>query len=135
MSIISLVIAIIACCLSIYAVIARKEGPQGLQGERGPKGEQGPQGERGPKGSKGDKGEQGPQGERGPQGEKGPKGDDGHDGKNGVDGKDGISVIKNDGDISSEDLIKILSNLQSIKLPNTKIEAHSFYSTEAKKDV
>ncbi len=123
MSIISLVLAIIAFGLSIYAVIVRKEGPQGPQGAKGP------QGERGAKGPKGDKGEQGPQGERGLQGDKGPKGD------NGVDGKDGISVIKNEGDISSEDLIKILSNLQSIELPNTKIEAHSFYSTEAKKDV
>lgn len=121
MNVISLILAILAFGLSLFAVIYKKEGPQGPKGEKGDKGDEG---DRGPKGTKGDKGD---------KGEEGPKGERGKDGRDGQNGKDGISVIKNEGDITAEDIIKLLASVSVINLPNTEIHAsNGFYQDKGK---
>lgn len=98
-----LVISILALACSIFSILFKKVGPQGPQGE---------------KGEKGDKGETGVQG---PQGEKGEKGED---------GKDGVSVLKEDGDITGEDIIKLLSQMDVIDLGKAHIKCDGFYDLD-----
>ena len=129
MNVISLILAIIAIGISVCSFFFKKEGPKG---ETGPKGDKGEKGERGERGMRGFTGETGPKGEKGEKGETGPKGDRGLQGTKGKDGRDGISVIKDEKDLSSDEIVKLLSNLSEIKLPNTKIVASSFYE---KKDI
>ena len=98
-----LVISILALACSIFSILFKKVGPQGPQGE---------------KGEKGDKGEAGVQG---PQGEKGEKGED---------GKDGVSVLKEAGDITGEDIVKLLSQMDVIDLGKTHIKCDGFYDLD-----
>lgn len=132
LSITSLVLAILGFSLALFSVITKKEGPQG------PKGEIGPQGLKGDKGDKGDEGNRGPKGAKGDKGDKGdegPKGERGKDGRDGQNGKDGISVIKNAGDISAEEIIKILASVSVINLPNTEIHAaKGFFQDKGKSE-
>lgn len=113
-----LVISILALACSIFSILFKKVGPQGPQGEKGDKGETG---SRGLKGEKGDKGEAGVQG---PQGEKGEKGDKGED------GKDGVSVLKEAGDITGEDIVKLLSQMDVINLGKAHIKCDGFYDLD-----
>ena len=98
-----LVISILALACSMFSILFKKVGPQGPQGE---------------KGEKGDKGETGVQG---PQGEKGEKGED---------GKDGVSVLKEVGDITGEDIVKLLSQMDVIDLGKTHIKCDGFYDLD-----
>lgn len=117
-----LVISILALACSIFSILFKKVGPQGPQGEKGEKGDKGEDGSRG---MKGDKGETGVQGSQGPQGEKGEKGDKGED------GKDGISVLKEVGDITGEDIVKLLSQMDVIDLGKAQIKCDGFYDLDA----
>jgi hypothetical protein len=129
-SIVSFILALLAFGLSIAALVIKKEGPQGPKGEKGDKGEpgeMGPQGEKGERGLKGSKGEMGPQGEKG---EPGKDGKDGADGKPGKDGKNGASIIKEVGDLSAEDIVKTLSTVEKLDIPNTVINAKIVYAKD-----
>ena len=117
-----LVISILALACSIFSILFKKVGPQGPQGEKGEKGDKGEDGSRG---MKGDKGETGVQGSQGPQGEKGEKGDKGED------GKDGVSVLKEVGDITGEDIVKLLSQMDVIDLGKAHIKCDGFYDLDA----
>ena len=73
------------------------QGPQGLQGDQGPQGiqgEQGPQGEQGIQGIQGIQGEIGPEGPQGPQGIQGIQGIQGEIGPEGPQGPQGIQGIQ-----------------------------------------
>ena len=134
MNIIGLVLAIFAFGLSLFSIFYKKEGPQGPKGDKGDKGEIGPQGPKGDKGDEGNRGPKGAKGDKGDKGDEGPKGERGKDGRDGQNGKDGISVIKNAGDISAEEIIKILTSVSVINLPNTEIHAaKGFFQDEGRK--
>lgn len=127
-NIVSFILSLFAFGLSITALVFKKEGPQGPKGDKGEpgdKGEVGPQGEKGERGLKGSKGDVGPQGEKG---EPGKDGKDGVDGKPGKDGKDGASIIKEVGDLSAEDIVKTLSSVEKLDIPNTVINAKTVYA-------
>lgn len=69
----------------------------------------------------------GQQGEMGPQGPQGEKGED---------GKDGVSVIKETPDLTGEDIVKLLSHMRTINLPNTEIHAaNGFYQDKGKEEL
>lgn len=110
MAVVSLVISILALLCGVFALIFKRVGPQGERGAVGP---------------------QGIQGERGPKGDTGEKGVDGKNGKNGKDGKDGVSVIKETGDLTGEDIIKILSDLEVINFgKGTIIKCDGYYDVD-----
>lgn len=110
-----LVISILALACSIFSILFKKVGPQGPQGEKGEKGDKGETGSRGIKGDKGETGVQGPQGEKGEKGE---------------DGKDGVSVLKEAGDITGEDIVKLLSQMDVIDLGKAHIKCDGFYDLD-----
>ena len=124
LSIISLVLSLVAIGVCAYLFLNPKVGPQGEQGPKGDKGDKGNDGLQGARGERGMRGLQGERGEVGPQGERGEKGETGENGK---DGKDGISVIKEAGDVSGDDIVKVLSNMSIVSLPNTVIKAKAIY--------
>ena len=95
-----LVISILALACSIFSIFFKKVGPQGPQGIKGDKGETGVQGPQGEKGEKGDKGE------------------------------DGVSVLKEDGDITGEDIVKLLSQMDVINLGKAHIKCDGFYDLD-----
>ena len=113
-----LVISILALACSIFSILFKKVGPQGPQGEKGDKGDKGEAGSRGIKGDKGETGVQGPQGEKGEKGDKG------------EDGKDGVSVLKEAGDITGEDIVKLLSQMDVIDLGKAHIKCDGFYDLD-----
>lgn len=116
MQIVTLIISILALCCGVFSILVRKEGPQGPQGAIGPKG---------------DKGEMGPQGPTGDRGPKGPKGDKGEIGPQGPTGENGVSVIKEAGDISGEDIVKVLSEMKEINLgKDTIIKCDGFFDVD-----
>lgn len=110
-----LVISILALACSIFSILFKKVGPQGPQGEKGEKGDKGEAGSRGIKGDKGETGVQGPQGEKGEKGDK---------------GEDGVSVLKEAGDITGEDIVKLLSQMDVIDLGKTHIKCDGFYDLD-----
>ena len=72
----------------------------------------------------------------GPQGEMGPQGPQGEKGEDGKDGKDGVSVIKETPDLTGEDIVKLLSHMRIINLPNTEIHAaNGFYQDKGKEEL
>lgn len=125
MTVVTLVISILALLCGVFALVFKRVGPQG---ERGAVGPQGIQGERGPKGDTGEKGADGKNGKNGkdgkdgavgPQGEQGPKGDD------------GVSVIKEAGDLSGEEIVRLLSELPIIDLgKGTIIKCDGYYDVK-----
>lgn len=137
LTVISLVVALVAVIFSAMTYV--KGGPQGEMGPQGPQGEmgpQGPQGEKGERGERGPKGKQGETGPQGPQGEMGPQGPQGEKGEDGKDGKDGVSVIKETPDLTGEDIVKLLSHMRTINLPNTEIHAaNGFYQDKGKEEL
>ena len=128
-SIVNFILALLAFGLSIAALVIKKEGPQGPKGDKGEPGEVGPQGEKGERGLKGSKGDVGP------QGEKGEPGKDGKDGADGKPGKDGVSIIKEVGDLSAEDIVKTLSTVEKLDIPNTVINAKTVYAKDGFYDI
>lgn len=122
MQIVTLIISILALCCGVFSILVKKEGPQGPQGPKGPIG---------PTGPKGDKGEMGPQGPAGDKGPKGSKGDKGEMGPQGATGENGVSVIKEAGDISGEDIVKVLSEMKEINLgKDTIIKCDGFFDID-----
>jgi hypothetical protein len=126
--VVSLIFAVAAMGLSVFALL--KGGPQGKERPVGPQGPKGEKGAKGPQGERGDKGDVGPQGPVGPQGEKGVDGKNGRDGKDGVNGRDGVSVIKETGDLTGEDIVRLLSSMKEINIPNTTIRVFKAYVEE-----
>lgn len=122
MAVVSLIFSILAFACGIFALIFKRVGPQGERGATGP---QGIQGEVGPKGDIG---------AQGPKGEDGKNGRNGRNGKNGKDGKDGISVIKTAGDMTGDDIVKLLSSMEVVDLKNAVIKANSFYTNQGEYD-
>lgn len=115
MVVVALVLSILSLGFSILTFITKRVGPQGPKGEtgpQGPKGENGLQGPQGPQGPKGIAGKTGPHGEIGPQGPK---------------GKDGESILKETGDLTGQDIVNILSKMESIEFPNSDVKAKNFY--------
>jgi hypothetical protein len=104
MQVITLIISILALCCGLFSILYRKRGPQGPQGPQGVPGPKGEKGDMGPQGATGEKGFTGPRGEKGPQG------------PIGENGKDGVSVIKEAGDLSGEDIVNVLSEMREINL-------------------
>ena len=122
MAIVALIFSILALGCGIFAVLTKKVGPQGPQGEIGPQGPQGPQCEKGAKGAKGDAGRDGVDGAQGPQGEVGPQG---------PKGEDGVSILKEAGDLTGEDIVRMLSMLKEINLgKGTIIRCDGFYDID-----
>lgn len=104
MNVVTLVISVLALLLSVFSLVFKRVGPKGERGAVGP---------------------QGPQGEKGEQGEKG------KDGKNGKNGHDGVSIIKEGGDISAEDIVRLLSTLNVIDLgKNTIIKCDGYFDVD-----
>lgn len=128
LNIISLLLAIVAFCLALFAAVWKKAGPEGPQGPKGEKGDPGEKGERGAAGRKGDTGEKG---EKGEKGDKGDKGEDGAPGADGKDGQDGLSIIKNAGDLSKEDILKVLTgDGEKIDFGDAIVGGKRFYGKE-----
>lgn len=122
MTVVTLVISILALLCGVFALVFKRVGPQG---ERGAVGPQGIQGERGPKGDTGEKGADGKNGKNGKDGKDGAVGAQGPKGEN---GRDGISVIKDGGDISGEEIVRLLSELPIIDLgKGTVIKCDGYY--------
>lgn len=116
MAVVTLVISILALLCGVFALVFKRVGPQG---ERGAVGPQGIQGERGPKGDTGEKGADGKNGKNGKDGAVGPQG---------PKGNDGVSVIKEAGDLSGEDIVRLLSTLEVIDLgKGTVIKCDGYY--------
>ena len=110
MAVAALIISILALLCGVFALVFKRVGPQGERGAVGP---------------------QGPQGEPGPKGDTGEKGADGKNGKNGKDGKDGASVVKEIGDLSGEDVVKLLSALEVVNLgKGTIIKCDGYYDVD-----
>lgn len=126
--VISLIFAVAAMSLSVFVLL--KGGPQGKEGPVGPQGPKGEKGAKGPQGEKGDKGDKGDVGPQGPVGPQGDKGADGKNGRDGKDGKDGVSVIKETGDLTGEDIVRLLSSMEEINIPNTTIRVFKAYAEE-----
>ena len=125
MAIIALVLAILALACGVFAIVFKRVGPQGEVGPMGPQGPQGVQGPKGEKGNKGTNGTNGVDGAQGPQGEVGPQG------PKGEDGKDGVSVIKEAGDLTGEDIVKLLSTLKVIDLgKGTVIKCDGYFDVD-----
>ena len=126
--VVSLIFAVAAMSLSVFVFL--KGGPQGKEGPVGPQGPKGEKGAKGPQGEKGDKGDKGDVGPQGPVGPQGDKGADGKNGRDGKDGKDGVSVIKETGDLTGEDIVRLLSSMEEINIPNTTIRVFKAYAEE-----
>ena len=119
MAVVTLVISILALLCGVFALVFKRVGPQG---ERGAVGPQGIQGERGPKGDTGEKGADGKNGKNGKDGK------DGAVGPQGPKGNDGVSIIKDAGDLSGEDIVRLLSTLEVIDLgKGTVIKCDGYY--------
>lgn len=122
MDVVTLVISILALLCGVFALVFKRVGPQG---ERGAVGPQGIQGERGPKGDTGEKGADGKNGKNGKDGK------DGAVGPQGPKGNDGISVIKEAGDLSGEEIVRLLSELPIIDLgEGTVIKCDGYYDVK-----
>lgn len=119
MAVVSLIFSILALASGIFALIFKRVGPQGERGATGPQGIQG---------------EVGPKGDTGAQGPKGEDGKNGRNGRNGKNGKDGISVIKTAGDMTGDDIVKLLSSMEVVDLKNAVIKANSFYTNQGEYD-
>lgn len=125
MAVIALIISILALGCGIFSLVFKRVGPQGERGAMGPQGLQGIQGE------KGEKGKDGKNGKDGADGAQGPKGEDGAQGPKGENGRDGISVIKDGGDISGEEIVRLLSELPVIDLgKGTVIKCDGYYDVK-----
>lgn len=110
MAVVTLVISILALLCGVFALVFKRVGPQGIQGERGPKGDTG---EKGADGKNGKNGKDGKDGAVGPQGPK---------------GNDGVSIIKDMGDLTAEDIVHLLSTLEVINLgKGTVIKCDGYY--------
>ena len=119
MTVVTLVISILALLCGVFALVFKRVGPQG---ERGAVGPQGIQGERGPKGDTGEKGADGKNGKDGKDGAVGPQG---------PKGNDGVSIIKDAGDLSGEDIVRLLSTLKVIDLgEDTVIKCDGYYDVK-----
>jgi hypothetical protein len=119
MAVVTLVISILALLCGVFALVFKRVGPQG---ERGAVGPQGIQGERGPKGDTGEKGADGKNGKNGKDGAVGPQG---------PKGNDGVSIIKDAGDLSGEDIVRLLSTLKVIDLgEDTVIKCDGYYDVK-----
>ena len=131
MTVAALIISILALLCGVFSLVFKRVGPQG---ERGPIGPQGIQGEQGPKGDTGEKGADGKNGKNGKDGKDGavgPKGEQGPPGERGPKGEDGVSVIRETGDLSAEDIVKLLSALEVIDLgKGTIIKCDGYYDVE-----
>jgi hypothetical protein len=122
MAVATLIISILALLCGVFALVFKRVGPQG---ERGAVGPQGPQGEPGPKGDTGEKGADGKNGKNGKDGK------DGAVGPQGPKGEDGASVIKEIGDLSGEDVVKLLSALEVVNLgKGTIIKCDGYYDVD-----
>lgn len=122
MTVVTLVISILALLCGVFALVFKRVGPQG---ERGAVGPQGIQGERGPKGDTGEKGADGKNGKNGKDGK------DGAVGPQGPKGNDGVSVIKEAGDLSGEEIVRLLSELPIIDLgKGTIIKCDGYYDVK-----
>lgn len=131
MAVIALIISILALGCGIFSLVFKRVGPQGERGAMGPQGPQGIQGPKGEKGEKGEKGKDGKNGKDGAVGAQGPKGEDGAQGPKGENGRDGISVIKDGGDISGEEIVRLLSELSVIDLgKGTVIKCDGYYDVK-----
>jgi hypothetical protein len=119
MAVVTLVISILALLCGVFALVFKRVGPQG---ERGAVGPQGIQGERGPKGDTGEKGADGKNGKNGKDGK------DGAVGPQGPKGNDGVSIIKDMGDLTAEDIVHLLSTLEVINFgKGTVIKCDGYY--------
>ena len=128
MAVVTLIISILALLCGVFALVFKRVGPQG---ERGAVGPQGIQGERGPKGDTGEKGEKGTDGKNGKNGKDGKDGKDGAVGPQGPKGNDGVSIIKDAGDLSGEDIVRVLSTLKVIDLgKGTVIKCDGYYDVD-----
>lgn len=122
MAVVTLGISILALLCGVFALVFKRVGPQG---ERGAVGPQGIQGERGPKGDTGEKGADGKNGKNGKDGK------DGAVGPQGPKGNDGVSIIKDAGDLSGEDIVRLLSTLKVIDLgEGTVIKCDGYYDVK-----
>lgn len=125
MVVVTLVISILALLCGVFALVFKRVGPKG---ERGAVGPQGIQGERGPKGDTGEKGADGKNGKNGKDGAVGPQGPQGEQGPK---GDNGVSVVKEAGDLSGEDIVRLLSTLEVIDLgKGTIIKCDGYYDVK-----